>query len=44
MADIISTYARTAGTDAWFDFGNGDTILIRNIADPDLLLGDMLLF
>jgi hypothetical protein len=32
------------GSDTWFDFGSGDTILIRNIADPDLLLGDILLF
>lgn len=40
-AEIVEVYATDLGADVFFDFGGGDTLLVRNVADPSLLVGDI---
>lgn len=39
MAEIVTRYASSTGPDTFFDFGGGDTLLLRGVADPHLLFG-----
>jgi Ca2+-binding RTX toxin-like protein len=43
-AAIVAAYATDLGADVLFDFGGGDTLLVRGVADPGLIAGDIQLF
>ena len=38
---LIATYGHATAAGATFDFGGGDVLIIRNVADPMDLLGDI---
>ncbi|MCT8330674.1 calcium-binding protein [Albidovulum sediminis] len=40
---LISTYGQSTAAGATFDFGGGDVLIIRNVADPFDLLGDIVI-
>lgn len=40
---IIAGFATDLGSDTWFDFGNGDTLFLKGIADPGLLSSSMVI-
>lgn len=41
MAEVIDRFAAAADGGTLFDFGNGDTLFLKGIADPHALLGHM---
>ncbi|MCV2870153.1 hypothetical protein OEW28_16100 [Defluviimonas sp. WL0002] len=41
--DLISTYGHMTSAGATFDFGGGDVLIIRNVADPMDLIHDMVI-
>ncbi|MDQ2094845.1 calcium-binding protein [Rhodalgimonas zhirmunskyi] len=43
VAEVISTYATTDGTDTMFDFGNGVMLDVLGIADPTQLANDIVI-
>ena len=43
VAQVIDTYAQSDGTDTMFDFGNGTTLELSDLSDPNLLLNDLVL-
>ncbi len=43
-SEIVAAYAVVAGADTFFDFGGGDTLLMKGMADPSALIGDIWVF